>query len=146
MDRTLAIGLAVSAGMAAAAQAPTNAGLRQALGAAQAGAISAGVTALVFLAAAFALGRGLRGPAHHVPIWQYLTGGILGALYVGALLSTVRTLGATRLLAAVVAGQLACSLVLDHLGLIGLERHPITALQIVGLIALAAGGALVLRG
>jgi transporter family-2 protein len=77
--------------------------------------------------------------------WYYLTGGLLGAAYVTTILVTVRTLGAGGVVAATIAGQLAVSVVVDHFGLIGVAKHPITLTKIVGVVLLAAGTYLVVR-
>ena len=72
-------------------------------------------------------------------------GGLLGAVYVSVALVAVRTLGASGLTAAVIAGQLAMSLVIDRLGLLGVARQSIGAQRIVGLVLLLAGVVLVVR-
>ncbi len=77
--------------------------------------------------------------------WYYLTGGILGALYVTCVLVTVRTLGAGGVTAATITGQLAMSVVLDHFGWLGVERDPLTLDRFAGLVLLAAGTFLIVR-
>ena len=54
--------------------------------------------------------------------WYYLIGGLLGAVYVTTVLITVRTLGAGAVTAATIAGQLTLSVVIDRLGILGLEK------------------------
>ena len=56
-------------------------------------------------------------------------GGLIGALYVGSIVWTVRALGAGGLTAATIAGQLALAVVIDHFGWLGVARSPITAAQ-----------------
>jgi transporter family-2 protein len=146
MGRPLAVLLAFAAGLSAAAQAPINAALRQAVGALRAGLISAAVTAALFLIAALTPAGGLTAPGDRLPPWQYLAGGALGFLYVVGLLSTVRVLGATGLLAAVIAGQLTFAVLLDQFGLLGLEHNPVSLSRIAGLLLLLLGGAIVVRG
>ena len=53
--------------------------------------------------------------------WWYLTGGVLGAVYVTTALIAVKTLGAGGVTAATIAGQLTLSLILDKTGALGLE-------------------------
>jgi transporter family-2 protein len=77
--------------------------------------------------------------------WYYLTGGLLGAAYVTSILVTVRTLGAGGVVVATIAGQLALSVVVDHFGLIGVTKQPITLTKILGLVLLAFGVYLVVR-
>jgi len=77
--------------------------------------------------------------------WYYLLGGVLGAAYVTTVLLTVRTLGAGGATAATVAGQLTTAMVIDRLGVLGLEKTPITAARVIGVILLFAGTALVIK-
>jgi transporter family-2 protein len=58
---------------------------------------------------------------------------------------TVRSLGAGGVVAATIAGQLAVSVVVDHLGILGVARQPVTAARIAGVALLAAGTYLVVR-
>ena len=77
-----------------------------------------------------------------VPLWAWV-GGWLGAIYVlGSLLATPR-LGATRAMVAVITGQLAASVVLDHFGILQ-ARRPIDLRTVGGLVLLAGGAALIL--
>src|SRR4030095_7323976 len=71
--------------------------------------------------------------------WYYLLGGVLGAAYVTTVLLTVRTLGAGGVTAATVAGQLTAAMVVDRLGVLGLEKTPITAARLIGVVLLFAG-------
>ena len=77
---------------------------------------------------------------------QYLLGGVLGACYVSTILVTVRTLGAGGVVAAAIAGQLAASLLVDQFGLLGVDKDPISAMKVIGVLLLAAGTLLVVRG
>jgi bacterial/archaeal transporter family-2 protein len=76
---------------------------------------------------------------------QYLLGGALGAAYVTTVLLTVRTLGAGGVTAATVAGQLTTAVLIDRLGILGLEKTPITVARIIGVLLLFAGTVLVIR-
>jgi transporter family-2 protein len=60
-------------------------------------------------------------------------------------LVTVRSLGAGPVVAATIAGQLSASLVVDQLGILGVEKDPITAVKVVGVVLLAAGVFLIVR-
>jgi transporter family-2 protein len=75
----------------------------------------------------------------------YLTGGLLGAAYVTSVLVTVRTLGLGGVTAATIAGQLAVSVVVDQLGILGVTKQPVTAARIAGIALLVAGTYLVVR-
>jgi len=76
---------------------------------------------------------------------HYLIGGVLGAAYVTTVLLTVRTLGAGGVTAATVAGQLTMSVIIDRLGVLGLDETPITATRVLGVLLLFVGTLLVIR-
>lgn len=79
----------------------------------------------------------LRGIASQPP-WA-LTGGIIGALVVlSALIATPR-LGAATTVMLFIAGQLLCSLLLDHYGVLGVPEHPINLARVLGVVCLIAG-------
>ena len=77
--------------------------------------------------------------AGDAPWWALVGGGLIGALYVGSIVWTVRALGAGGLTAATISGQLALALVVDHFGWLGVERQPITLAKLAGLALLGAG-------
>jgi len=76
------------------------------------------------------------------PWWNWI-GGPLGALIVLAGAALAPKLGAAAFIAAVVAGQLICSLVLDHFGLMNLPQQGLTAGRIIGAVMVFAGVLLV---
>ena len=59
---------------------------------------------------------------------------------------TVRTLGAGGIVAASIAGQLTMSVVVDQFGLLGVDKDPITVSKLLGVLLLAGGTLLVVRG
>jgi len=69
----------------------------------------------------------------------YWTGGLLGALFVGVSLVTVRVLGAGALTAALISAQLIVAAVLDQLGAFGLDRVSFSGVRIVAVAALILG-------
>ena len=146
MDRGAAVILTAATGGLVALQAPVNSILGRAIGTWQAAFVSFAIGA-VALAAIAALATGGLGQVSGVRnvSWVYLTGGLLGAAYVTTILVTVRTLGAGGIVAATIAGQLAISVVIDHFGLVGVAKQPITALKILGITLLALGTYLVVR-
>lgn len=146
MDRGVAVLLTAFTGGLVALQAPINSALGKAIGTWQAAFLSfaIGTVALAFIAALATGGLGQVGEARHVS-WYYLTGGLLGAAYVTSILVTVRTLGAGGIVAATVAAQLAVSVVVDHFGLIGVTKQPITLAKVVGVALLGIGTYLVVR-
>jgi transporter family-2 protein len=73
-------------------------------------------------------------------------GGLLGAVYVLTTIILAPKLGAATLIAAVVAGQMMASLILDQYGLVGFPVHPVSALRLLGAALVIAGVVLVQRG
>ena len=147
MARGLAVVLTAIGGGLVALQAPINSMLGRSVGTFQAAFVSftIGTLLLAVIATLAKGGLGQLGEARQLS-WYYLTGGLLGAAYVTTVLVTVRTLGAGGAVTATIAGQLMISVVIDHYGLLGVDRDPVSALKLVGVALLALGTLLVVRG
>ena len=76
------------------------------------------------------------------PLWL-LTGGLLGACIVAATLFLVSKLGSGVLFALLVTGQMFAAMVMDHMGVLGLQVHHVNAQRILGVVLLLAGVALI---
>lgn len=76
------------------------------------------------------------------PLWK-LSGGLLGAAYLLGSVFLVPRIGLAGLLALVIAGQIACSLTIDHFGLLGLMERQVTLARGLG-AALVMGGVLLM--
>jgi transporter family-2 protein len=141
-----AVAATVVAGGLVALQAPINSKLGKAVGTFAAASVSfaIGLAVLVVIALVFGNGFGRLGEALHIP-WYYLLGGVLGAAYVTTVLLSVRQIGAGSVAAATIAGQLTASVVVDQLGILGLEQRSLTLARVVGLALLASGVFLVVR-
>jgi transporter family-2 protein len=146
VDRGAAVLLTAFTGGLVAMQAPINSGLGKSIGTWQAAFVSfaIGTVALSIIASLASGGLGQIAEVRHVSL-VYLTGGLLGAAYVTSILVAVRTLGAGGVVAATIAGQLAVSVVVDHFGLIGVDRQPVTVARVAGVLLLALGTYLVVR-
>ena len=109
-------------------------------------------TLVSFLVGTAALGvvvLGARVPLPPIAVmerapWWHWTGGLLGAVYVALMIVLAPRLGAATLIAAVVAGQMLASLLLDHYALVGFAAHPISLQRLVG-AALVIGGVALVR-
>jgi transporter family-2 protein len=146
VDRTLVAALAtIVVGGLIALQAPINSGLGRATGTLSAAAISFTVGTVLLIGIVVVTGSlgEISGATDVRP--YYLIGGILGACYVTTVLLTVRTLGAGGVTAATVAGQLTTSVVIDRLGILGLDETPITPGRVIGVVLLFAGTYLVIQ-
>lgn len=146
MDRGVALVLTAVVGGFLALQAPMNPTLGRGVGAFQAALLSflVGTVLLALIASLAQGGLGRLAGLRDVP-WYYLAGGVLGAAYVTNSLIAVRALGAGGIVAATIAGQLAASVVVDHFGLLGVERQPITLVRVAGVLLLGAGVFLIVR-
>jgi transporter family-2 protein len=146
VSKELAVLMTIAAGGLAAAQAPANNVVSQKIG--DVGAVGVNfVCGTVILIAAFALVGGVEikdGVA--TPAWYFwVIGGLSGVGIVLAGLIGVRQLGATGVTVAIISGQLVLSVVLDRLGVLGLDERAITTQKIVGIALLAAGTVLVVH-
>jgi transporter family-2 protein len=141
-----AVAATVVAGGLVALQAPINSKLGKTVGTFAASSVSfaIGLLVLVVIALVFGNGFGKLGEALHIP-WYYLLGGVLGAAYVTTVLLSVREIGAGSVAAATIAGQLTASVVVDQLGILGLEQRSLTFARVVGLALLASGVFLIVR-
>ena len=147
VDRGVAVVVTAFAGGLVAMQAPINANLGRTVGSLPAASISfaIGLVALVSITLLAGGGFGRVGELGDLS-WYYLIGGLLGAVYVTTVLISVKTLGAGGVTAATIAGQLTLSVILDRLGVLGLEKHGLSVGRIIGVALLAAGTYLVVRG
>jgi transporter family-2 protein len=147
VSKELAVLATVAAGGTVAAQPAINNVLSQRVGTLGAASVNflVGTVLILFLTVAFQDGiKGSEGAAS--PAWYYwLFGGLGGVAIVVTTLITVRELGAGGVTAAVIAGQLTLSVVLDRLGVFGLEERAITWEKLLGIALLAAGTVLLVR-
>jgi transporter family-2 protein len=145
VDKGLAVLLTALAGGLVALQAPINAGLGRATGGLPAALISFSVGTAILAAIVVLSGKaGGVGSASDVS-WYYLLGGLLGAAYVTNALLAVPTLGAGGVAALTVTGQLTAAVVVDRLGLFGLDQVPLSFDRAAGVAMLLAGTFLVVR-
>jgi transporter family-2 protein len=145
VDRGLAVILTAVVGGLIALQAPINAGLGRATG-----NIAAAFVSFLFGTLILAALVGISGQAGGLGStfdvhWYYLIGGALGVAYVFTVLVTVSSIGAGSVAAATVTGQLTASVVIDRLGILGLEQQALSLSRLAGVALLLAGTYLVVR-
>ena len=147
MSKEVAVLATVAAGGLVAAQAPANNVLSERLGTWGAVSVNFLVGTACVLFITFALAGGFAGEegAGSPPWYYWILGGAGGAAIVATTLVAVRELGAGGVTAAVIAGQLALSVVLDRLGVLGLDERAVTWQKLLGIALLAAGTVLVVR-
>ena len=147
MSKELAVLVTVAAGGAVAAQAPVNNVLSRYVGDLGASLVNFTVGTVCLLVVVFLFAGGM-GPEEGAdpPAWYYwIFGGLAGVVIVTTTLITVRELGAGGVTAAIIAGQLTFSLVLDRLGVLGLPERALTWQKLLGIALLAAGTVLIVR-
>lgn len=71
--------------------------------------------------------------------WWIWTGGALGAFFVTATIMLVPKLGATTMVATILAGQMLASLLLDHFGALGYPLHPVSLGRLAGVALVCVG-------
>jgi bacterial/archaeal transporter family-2 protein len=145
VDKGLAVFLMAVVGGLIALQAPINAGLGRETGSFAAALVSFGIGTLALAAIVIVSGKAGGVPEAANVEWYYLLGGLLGAAYVFSALVLVDEIGAGGVAAATVTGQLTMSVVLDRLGVLGLEQTPLTATRLIGVALLLTGTYLVVR-
>jgi bacterial/archaeal transporter family-2 protein len=139
--------LAVLAGAMLPVQTGVNVQLRGLLGQPLAAALVSFLVGTLGLAAVVAL---LRVP---VPVgaawgrsaWWHWSGGLLGGSFIALTIVLAPRLGAATLIAALVAGQMTASLIVDHYGWVGFAEHAITPLRLAGVVLIVVGVVLVRR-
>jgi transporter family-2 protein len=147
VSKELAVLVTVAAGGLVAAQAPVNNVLSERVGTWGAVSVNFLVGTVFVLVVTFAFAGGFGGDeGAPTPPWYYwILGGLGGAAIVVTTLVAVRELGAGGVTVAVIAGQLTLSVVLDRLGVLGLDERAVTWEKLVGIALLIAGTVLVVR-
>jgi bacterial/archaeal transporter family-2 protein len=138
---------ATAAGAAISIQAAANASLRANLNDVRwatffsiTGTIITALVVMLFLRPSFPSAASIRS----APWWNWI-GGPLGALIVLSGAALTPKLGAAAFIAAVVGGQLLCSVLLDHFAWMDLHRQPISLSRAIGVALVFTGVLLVTR-
>jgi transporter family-2 protein len=139
--------LAVLAGAMLPVQTGVNVQLRGILGQPLAAALVSFLVGTLGLAAVAVLLRVAVpvGAAWGRSAWWHWSGGLLGAAYIAVTIVLAPRLGAAALIAALVAGQMTASLIVDHYGWVGFAQHAVTPLRLVGAALIVVGVVLVRR-
>lgn len=103
-----------------------------------ASAISFSVGALALWLLCLILGIPVPGLTDKI-VWWHWTGGLLGAYFVYSLVYLSPRVGASMVVALILAGQILAAVVLDHFGLVGYEVRSVTPVRLVGIALLAVG-------
>jgi transporter family-2 protein len=71
--------------------------------------------------------------------WTLYLGGLFGFAIIASLAFVFPKIGAAYAVSLMVGGQCVAALVIDHFGLMGMQRDPVTIQRVIGLILVAAG-------
>jgi transporter family-2 protein len=147
VSKELAVLVTVAAGGFVAAQAPANNVLSKSLGTFGAASVNFIFGTICVLLITFAFAGGFAGEeGAETPPWYYwVIGGLGGLVIVVTTLVAVRELGAGGVTAAVISGQLTLAVVLDRMGVLGLDERAVTWEKVLGIALLAAGTVLIVR-
>ncbi len=144
MDRSLALFVAAIAGVVISAQSPPNVALGNVIGPLRSSFVQFVVGAAVMAVVVVLFAGGFSGITADRTPWHYV-GGVTAAIFVTAAILTLKPLGLTLQFAGIITGQVVGAMTIDHFGLLGVQRRPITALHLVGLGLMAAGLVVVSR-
>jgi transporter family-2 protein len=141
----VAVALTILAGVAGAVQAAVMGELGERAGTFPALAFSGIVAAVVGFAALLVVRQSFHGIGGVVrqPVWLW-TGGALGFVVVLAITVATPRIGVTATIGILIALNLAVAGLIDHFGLFGFGRTPLTSPRVIGIVLLAAGAALAL--
>jgi len=142
-----AAALALTAGLAGSIQVAVMGRFGQRIGSFEALAANLMFSALAATLVLVVLRQSLAGfgEALRSPWWYWIGGGGMGLVVVLTITVVTPRLGATATIGLLIAGQLAMGAAIDRYGWFGVDRVPLTAPRVVGVVLLAAGALLALR-
>lgn len=79
-----------------------------------------------------------------VPWYLYL-GGLLSVIIIALVALTISKIGVSNAVTAIIIGQVGIAVIIDHLGLLGVQRISWNLWQILGLFLFAGGAKLLIR-
>jgi transporter family-2 protein len=138
---------ALAAAMVLPLQAAINGQLARALGgnpiAATAVSFASGLVVLVVLTLTFARDLPPASELARYPLWLFVSGGVLGTIYLASNVILVPRLGAGTVFTFAIAGQLVSALLLDRFGVLGLAVREISLGRIAGAVLVLVGAVMV---
>jgi transporter family-2 protein len=130
--------LAVAAGVAVAFQGATNQGLLKSAGIGPALVVNT----VIVLIGATGLWLATGAKATFFPAgasWKLYLGGVFGFIIIASAVLVFPRLGAAYAIALMVCGQCLAAMIIDHYGLMGMEKSPVTLQRIIGVVLVAVG-------
>jgi bacterial/archaeal transporter family-2 protein len=142
MTKLLFALIAAVAGVATAFQSAANAGLAARIGLGAALVVNTSIVLLGTLVFFFIQGPHTRFFPPGTPWFLYI-GGVCGFTVILSLAFVFPKIGAGLAVAVLVLGQGAAALAIDHFGILGMPKEPLTLARLAGLLFLASGIALI---
>lgn len=146
MQAWLFLGVAALAGILMALQGSMNGALGKVIGVLEGNFLLhvVGLTIVALLLFIFGLGNGSFTRMQEAPWYLYLGGVLNVAIIYGVMLSIAKS-GAGNATTAIITGQLAMALLIDCLGLFGLQKIPLSWGRGLGLGLMAVAAKLLLK-
>ena len=138
MVKVLFAVLAIAGGAAVAFQGTTNQGLMRSAGIGPALVVNTVVVLAATIVLWLATGAKLTFFPANVP-WTLYLGGVFGFIIIVTAVLVFPRLGAAYTIALIVCGQCVAAMLIDHYGLMGMEKNPVTAQRLIGGALVAAG-------
>ena len=136
--------VAFLAGVAMARQGTMNSAVSKAIGLSESTFVVHLTATLVMIAILLlGLGNGNWGNYGTIP-WYYYAGGLIGVAITYGVVISIAKLGAAVATTSIIVGQVLTACLLDHFGLFGLEKIPLTWMKLLGVGFLALGAKLLL--
>jgi bacterial/archaeal transporter family-2 protein len=141
-----AIFLSLVAGVAGSVQVAVSGAFGKRIGVLEATAFGSLGAALIVCTIVLVARQGFGGvvAGFREPPWLWLNAA-MGAIVVLTITFTAPRIGTFATIGLLIAGQLAMGVLIDAFGLFGLEKIPLNAARLVGLVLLAGGAVLVLK-
>jgi len=133
--------LAVVAGVAVAFQGATNQGLMKSTGIGPALVVNT----VIVLIGALGLWLATGAKTTFFPpkaSWNLYLGGVFGFVVIAAAVLVFPRLGAAYAIALMICGQCLAAMIIDHYGLLGMEKNPATLQRVFAVMLVVAGVAL----
>lgn len=132
------------AGVSMAAQGTLNAAVSKAIGLSESTFV-VHLTATMTMIIILVMGFGRGNWANYVSIpWYYYAGGIIGVAITYGVVVGIAKLGAAVATTSIIVGQVLTACLLDHFGIFGLDKQPMTWWKLIGIGFLALGAKLLL--
>jgi transporter family-2 protein len=142
---SVAIFLSLVAGVAGSVQVAVSGAFGKRIGVLEATAFGSVLGTIIVVTLVLAVGRiGGVADGFRQPPWLWLSG-LMGAIVVTSITFSAPRIGTFATIGLLIAGQLAMGVLIDAAGLFGLERIPLSAARVAGLLLLAGGALLVLK-